>query len=311
MTTSKLSKILGGLGAAAVLAAAGQASAMETFSPFQPGVTSGAPSALLPPPGIYGAVDNAFLQGPVANNAGNNIGVNVWLDTFIPSVLWVPQWQPLAGATFGVAVVQPYVFRGTSLGSSGTGTIGNGLFNTIISPVNLSWNLQNGFFVKAGLAIYIPDGYIQHISVPGGKVEGGGGNANDFWTFEPDFAVSFVSNGLQITGHAVFDFNTFDNDTQYQSGGTFYFDYGATQTLGKWSFGVGGNFTQQFQADTGSGVLLAKGITSGSEIQHVLLGPVVSYEAGPVNITARYLVGIHAENDANFSAFHLSFALPF
>jgi hypothetical protein len=297
---------------AGVLAGAvNPASAMEGLSPYMPGVSVGSAAGALPPPGEYFANDNVFLDGGVKNNSGNDVPVNVWLDVDIPSVLYVPNFQVL-GATFAMAAVQPYVFKGVdATGAGGRATLSNGLFNTIISPINLSWNLGNGFFVGGGLGIYIDDGYTVH--QPGttklgtaGTVVGQPNIANDFWTFEPGVAVSWLQNGWNLTLHAVVDINTTNSSTNYYSGDTFYLDYTVAKTIGKWTFGGGGNFTQQWENDTQNGHSVAN-----SEIQHVLLGPLVGYEFGPVNISAKAMFGVSAQNDANVSFYHLSFAFPF
>ncbi len=304
---SKVSKILAGLGAAALMSWAGQASATEAFTPFQPGISTGVPSGALPPPGFYAGLDNAFLWGPVTDTHGNNIPVNIWVDTFVPSIVYVPNFQ-LAGATLAVAFVQPYIFKGVSTAAlaPGSANISQGLFNTIISPINAAWNFQNGFFAKVGLAIYLPDGYYQSQRVGGIKVAGPGTIATNYWTFEPDAAVSYLAGGLNLTAHAVMDLNLENTDTHYQSGHMFYLDLTATQQFGKWAFGAGFNFTQQISDDTLFGVTVG----DGHREQHVLLGPIVEYNFGPIAAKVSYLAGLHAENAANFSAFHLGFALP-
>ncbi len=313
---SKVSKILAGLGAAALMSWAGQASATEAFTPFQPGISTGVPSGALPPPGFYAGLDNAFLWGPVTNNNGDNVPVNVWVDTFVPSIVYVPNFQ-LFGATLAAAFVQPYILKGVSfaaLGPSGapgilpnSASLSQGLFNTIISPINAAWNFQNGFFAKAGLAIYLPDGYYVSQTTGGVKHVGSATIATNYWTFEPDFAVSYLANGLNLTAHAVFDLNLENNDTHYQSGHMFYIDLTATQQFGKWAFGAGFNFTQQLTDDTINGVTVG---ANGNKEQHILLGPIVEYNFGPIAAKVSYLAGLRAENAANFSAFHLGFALP-
>jgi hypothetical protein len=66
----------------------------------------------------------------------------------------------------------------------------NGFFNTIVSPYNLSWNFHP-FFIKTGLGIYLKDGYYQSNTLSSGvKVTSAGAIANNFWTFEPDLALT-------------------------------------------------------------------------------------------------------------------------
>ncbi len=300
--------------AGALIVAAPSANALEGLTPYQPGVSVGSAAGALPPAGFYFADDQVIIDGGVRNNTGGNVPVNVWLYVNIPSVLWVPNLNIL-GATYAAAVVEPYVFKGVdATGVGGRATISNGMFNTIISPVNLSWNLQQiglpGFFFGTGLGIYIDDGYTVHQpNGKGGQVVGQPNIANDFWTFEPSVALSYLKDGWNLTLHAVVDANTENTTTLYQSGDVFYLDYTAAKSFGKWTVGVGGNFTQQFTKDTVNGVVTGAG--TGTELQHVLLGPLVSYEFGPVNISAKALIGVSAENDANVSFYHIAFAFPF
>jgi hypothetical protein len=293
--------------AGALTLAAQSAIATEALTPYQPGVSVGSAAGALPPPGWYFADDNVFIIGGVKNNSGNSVGANVWLDTQIPSVLYVPNFQVL-GATYAVALVQPYVFKGvdaTDVG--GRATISNGTFNTIIQPLGLSWNLKqfglDGFFASVALGIYINDGYYAH----SGATTLQPSIANNYWTFEPSVALSYLKDGWNLTLHAVVDASTENDTTHYQSGDIFYLDYTVAHSFGKWSFGVGGNWTQQFQDDTIKGVKVG----SGNEEEHVLLGPTIGYDFGPVSISGKALFGLQAENAANVSFYHVAFSFPF
>src|SRR5579863_5950481 len=205
MKRSNLSKIIAALGGVALMSWAGAASALEGPSPFLPGVSIGAAAGALPPPGFYGVDQNVILTGPGTDNNGHNTVVNLKTYLNIPTVIWSPNLQ-LLGAQFSTALTQPYVVQTIDVNSVGISSIG--IFNTIISPFNLSWNLGNGLFVKTGLGIYIPDGTYQNITVGALHAANPNSIANNFWTFEPDFGISYLAGGLQLTAHAVFDFNT-------------------------------------------------------------------------------------------------------
>src|SRR5579883_3422312 len=138
--TSVSKVIVAGLGAAAVVSWAGAASAMEGATPYQPGISIGAPAGALPPPVFYFLDDNVIITGPVKDHGGHDVHVNVNVYNNNPTLIWSPNLQ-LFGAQFSTAVTQPYVMQtinlanGTALGTE------NGIFNTVISPLNLSWNL--------------------------------------------------------------------------------------------------------------------------------------------------------------------------
>jgi hypothetical protein len=100
----------------------------------------------------------------------------------------------------------------------------------------------------------------------------------NYWTFEPVVSLSYLSSkiGLELTAFAAMDFNTKNNDTDYQSGTQFHVDFTAAEHLPLLGgiIGVGANvfYYQQISGDSGSGALLGdfEGHTVG-------IGPVVSY----------------------------------
>lgn len=299
--TSKLVKFAAAAGAVAFAAWSGDAYALEGNSSYLPGVSVGIPAGALPPAGFYFSDDNVIITGGLRNSSGNAVpgNVNVYLN--IPSVLWSPGWTIL-GATYAAAFVQPYAIQNVNVGpnSGSTNSTSSGLFNTIISPANLSWNFAP-FFIKVGFSIYVNDGDSNH-----GTSSGASAIANNFWTFEPDVAVTWLQNGVNLTLHAVVDAMTNDDHTNYQSGDVFFLDWTASKAVGKWTFGVGGNFTQQFESDTHNGTTVAN-----SEIQKVMAGPLMGYNFGPAEVNAKALFGIHAENSFNASFYHLGVSFPF
>jgi hypothetical protein len=306
---SKLSKFLGAAGAVALTAWAGQALAVEQYTPYLSGISVGTPTGALPPPGFYFSDVNVVINnGPLYSN-GNNVGGSLGTYLNIPSVLWAPGWNFL-GATYAMALVQPYVLNGLTL-PGGTAVNSNGAFNTIFSPLNLGWDFKP-FFFKVGLGIYADDGYTSTVLVPASAsapahfAANGNSTADNYWTFEPDLALSYLQGGWNFTGHAVFDFNTENNSTHYQSGNIFYLDLTAGRNIGKWVVGAGGNFTQQFTCDSGAG-----NFNGCDELQRVMLGPYVGYNFGPVEIDAKALFSVHTQNGFNANYYYTSFAFPF
>jgi hypothetical protein len=310
---SKLTKLLGAAAAVALTAWAGQALAVEGNTPFLSGVSVGTPSGALPPPGFYFSDDNVLINGGLHSPGSTAAPANVSVYLNIPSVLWAPGWSFLGG-TYALALSQPFAQQNLDLAGAGLGkTISTGAFNTIFSPVNLGWDFKP-FFLKAGLSIYADDGYNQTVLATSGKAPGRAAFnqagpasiADNYWTFEPDLALSFLQNGWDLTAHAVFDFNTENTDTHYQSGNLFYLDLTAAKNIGKWVVGAGGNFTQQMNCDSGSG-----NVNGCNELQRVMLGPLVGYNFGPVEIDAKALFSVHTENGFNTNYYYTTFSFPF
>ena len=141
----------------------------------KPGITIGA-SAGDPPPGIY-MFDQVFtyqanVTGPgnaLLNPTGTKTGVQAAVD--INGFLFAPGWSFL-GATYTAVFAQPLTMA--SVGSP-VNSQTSGVYNSFIVPVELSWKLGNsGFFVKAGLGMYVPDGTVTGLmdwvtsAIPGG-----------------------------------------------------------------------------------------------------------------------------------------------
>ena len=323
--STKLTKLLAAAGALAVTAFAGEAWALEGNTPYLPGVSIGIPTGALPPPGFYTSMDNVIISGGLRNDSGNSPnlgdgnGLNANAYLFIPSILWVPTWQPLGfmNATIAFDAVEPYVQQSFNRNIPATAA---GFFNTIIGA-NVGWNWAP-FFFKVGLGFYLPDGDWQS------------GIANNTWTFEPDFALSWLSNGWNLTAHAIFDFQTSDNKghfaglpATYQSGDIFFLDLTAGKSFGKWTFGGGANYTQQLSNDHISSTLAcgAFGIAGsscdtpaiagiqgkGNLQQRVLIGPYMGYNFGPAEVNAKILYTVHAANAFQSSFYHVGFSFPF
>src|SRR5690348_13583033 len=212
--STKLTKLIAGAGALAFTAFAGEAWAEQGNTPYLPGVSVGIPIGALPPPGFYASDDNVIISGGLKDGNGNDTklitaNVNAYLN--IPSVLWVPTWQPLGfmNATVAFDAVEPFVQQSFQTNPAGVITpTAAGFFNTIVGA-NVSWN-YHPFFFKVGLGVYLPDGDWQN------------GIANNYATFEPDFAISWLNDGWNLTAHAIFDFQLEDTHAHYQSGDLFF-----------------------------------------------------------------------------------------
>lgn len=301
------------------------AHAAEYYTPMQPGVSTGAPAGALPPPGIYGNVDTYFLSGRVKDGSGNNVP-NVKLNgaDITGQILYVPGWHFL-GASYAMRFVQPFNLNTIKVsGGPGANSItGYGMFNTVLTPEMLSWNLGAGNFIGEGLSIYLKDGDFRHTTytgaqpkagyIVGQQMESSDSIANNFWTFEPNVAYSYLAGGWNITLNNTFDFNTKDTTTNYQSGDIYYLDYTVAHSFGPMTFGVIGNYVQQFTADSVNGATVpAMGGSNsyGNEYMHASVGPIFAYNIGKATVTFRYLYGFAGKNGGNPSFFHFGVSFP-
>lgn len=268
------------------------AKANELWDPYLRAVNEGVPAGALPPPGVYGVLDNYWADYNLYNSTGHKV-TNGHLNALVevPIVLWVPGVQFL-GADYAAAIAQPfdYTSAGGLTGVAGAGNLG--MFNTVLIPGILSWSLPNNFHASAGFEIYLPDAS----SIPGDNLKNGGlASGNGFTAIQPDFGLSYLADGwnLSIATHlSVPITSNTNNGRDYKSGNEFSADYTISKTIGKWSFGLGAHELNQLNNDTSHGVTV-----SNSEAESYGMGPLVSYQLNGVNVTASWDQNLYTKND--------------
>jgi hypothetical protein len=267
--------------AAAALAAVtslGPANAYESGSPgtqVPVGIAIGNTTAAAPGPGIYMFDQfwtyHAKIVGPGAPNVGGAAtAVNVNAAT--PGFIFVPGWTFL-GATYDAVLVQPFASADTG---SPVNTMKTGVHNTFVVPVELSWKLgQSGFFVKTGLGIGVPDGTIS-------GVNGLGNVGNPWWTFRPEFIVSYLNEGWNLTAAFYYETNTRNTVTKYRSGDVLDSEFAVTKQFGKWTLGVLGYYVAQVGDDSSSASY--GNAISANRFHEGAIGGLVGYNFGPVQL---------------------------
>jgi hypothetical protein len=239
----------------------------------KPGITLGGGTAAAPPPGVY--MFNQFLTyqaqlvGPTAPNIGG-AATQIHVASATTGIIIVPGWEFL-GASYNAVIVQPFI-------TSGVGPPVNvqpaGMHNTYIVPVELSWKLgQSGFFVKTGLGIYVPDGSISGIN-------GLGNIGNPWWTFQPEFVISYLKDGWNFTAFIFEEINTANTITNYRSGNVLHAEFTAAKTINKWTFGPVAYYAGQVTSDKSSAFYGNVINTKSYDIWAV--GGRVGYDFGPV-----------------------------
>jgi hypothetical protein len=273
----------------------------------KPGQLIGA-SAGVPPPGIY-MFNQVFtyqanLTGPgVRPVLGGNTRVGDQATVDVQGFLFVPGWTFL-GATYDALIVQPFV----------TGSLGSpfnvqesGVHNTYLVPVELSWKLaDSGFAVKAGLGIYVPDG-TQH-GFAGGFAGGGYSSVGDpYWTYQPEFIISYLKDGWNLSAAIYDEINTRNTVTQYTTGNILHADFTATKTIGKWTFGPVAYYYGQVSDDSCSAISCAYALGTLGNPQRFdiwAVGALVGYNFGPaaLSVWATQEVSAKASNPAAVAA---------
>ncbi len=277
--------------------------AEEGLTPYIPGITTGVPVGVLPPPGFYGSEDNYVIFGKISDGAGKTIPIKVTNWSANVALLYSSSYHILGG-TYGAGLIEILANHNVDASAvGGANTSSTGLFNTIIEPLTLSWSLGGGLFASIGQSFYLPDGEFHDSN----GVRAQTSYANAFWTYEPSVAISYLKNGWNLTATNVYDVNAEDNLTHYQSGDVYYLDLTAVKTVGRVTAGLIGNYTQQTGDDRRNGAIVG----DGNRAQHVMLGPLLAYRIGGVTVTARFLSDVRTRNDVNLSEIHLSVATRF
>lgn len=290
--------------------AASQAMAAELWDPQLRGVNEGMVAGALPPPGVWGILNNYFLSYQQLDNQGHRTGTKVDALVEVPVVLWSTGWKVL-GADYAMGIGQPFDY--TNVKQADVGAISNnahwGTYNTLLMPAQLSWTLPHDLHVKAGLSVYVDDAS----SSPAHPSAGGGvGAGNSYWTVQPDFGVSWLHDGwnLSLDGH--WDYNFTDDKTRYTTGQEISIDYTASKTIGRWTFGVGVYQQNQIADDRGAGAR-ARGCPAagGCRVENYGAGPLVGYQFDDVGVMAEYNHNIYTRNELAGDFFNIRFVKQF
>jgi hypothetical protein len=285
-----------------------QGYAMEALVAPQskPGVFIGS-SAGTPPPGIY-MFNQVFtyqgnLTGPGTTTQLGSTKTGVQAAVDIQGFLFVPGWTFL-GATYDAVIVQPFVMQ--NFGAP-IDVQQSGVHNTYIVPVELSWKFaDSGFAIKTGLGIYTPDGTVTGFT-------GTGSVGNPFWTFQPEFIVSYLKDGWNLSAAIYAEFYTRSTVSQYESGDILHVDLTATKTIGKWTFGPVAYYYGQVSNDSCSATCAyATGTLLNAQRFNVwAVGGLVGYNFGPANLSvwATQEVYAKATNPAAVAATGEDFSL--
>jgi hypothetical protein len=238
-----------------------------------PGATIGATAKPLDP-GIYFS-DKALVYQAIQVGAGaarlngNAAPVTRVLDAV--TVTAVPGWNFL-GATYSASITQKFAGKRTG---QPTNTSANGVGNTFLSPIQLAWNVGNGFYVQANAGVYIPDGTT---SGPTGLANVGA----PYYTFQPQVLVSYIKDGWAFTANLYDEINTKNTVTNATTGQIFHADFTATKTIGRFSFGPVAYFTEQITSDKPSAV--TEFLNQG-RFANFAVGGLLAYDFGPVKLS--------------------------
>jgi hypothetical protein len=231
---------------------------------YNPGVSIGIPTGINPPQGflltnsinVYDATTSPTLSGGASPS-----DIHVFSEA--PRFFWTTPWRIL-GATEMMWVAQPFV-RLVVKPAGGGRVAGSGLGNTLVEPLNLSWDLGHHFHASIEAGAYIPDGsYSRSIRVHIG---------NDFWTFQQEASLTYLTKEYAITAHFLYNTNTTRTRTHYHSGDQAFFELYGLRALGRFSVGPVAYYTKQVTADDPPGTLA----TPATRPEQTAVGGIAAY----------------------------------
>jgi hypothetical protein len=290
------------------------AKAEGLWDPHLRGVAEGLAAGALPPPGVYGILDNYWADYSNYNGNGDKLqGEHLNALVEVPIVLYVPGVKVL-GADYAAGIAQPFdytSFEPTSQAATGAGNLGT--FNTILIPAWLSWTLPANFHVLTGFEVYLPDASTSLKNLQEGHLTNGGlPSGMGFWALQPDLGISYLNGPWNLSAAMSISFPLSDDSwtsgttsTNYRSGDEFSGDYTATYTMGKWAFGLGVHSQEQFTEDT------ANGADAHKEVHDFGMGPLVSYQLGTWNVLAEWNHNIATSDNVAGDLFNLRLLTAF
>lgn len=252
------------------------------------GTGIGTPNGANSPEGFY-YVNSAtyYASNGTAPNAGSaKPGSNTTTFSEAPKLLWSTPFTVL-GATESMYAVQSIVDL-TSTNKTGTNRQ-TGFANTSINPIHLAWDLKNGWNVSTLFTFYVPDGQynVSH------KVNIG----NNFWTFEPEVAASYLADGYDFTVHVLYLTNTENTTAHYTSGDQVMIEGQAAKWIGKWEIGLVGYYDKQITGDVNTGTVFPK--TNLTNPEQIALGGLIGYDFGPLKFQGYLTKDVQALDGGN------------
>lgn len=284
------------LGAAAVLAVALGAWAEEGGSGhYMPGSIASFIDAV-PPTETFVARYNMlnyngdYRRGqplPIAGLSAAGVDAEAWVHAL--TLLWRPPVEIADGLSYAFSATVPgyWMDVAADVTTAGGATVRQadreqGLGDIVVMPLMFGYKLAPDLSVDARLGIYVPSGDYET-----GRLANTGKN---YWTVEPTLGLVYFGqkNGREAALFAGADFNTENEDTDYQSGTQVHLDGTLAQHFplagGFAGLGASGYWYQQVEGDSGAGAKFGdfKGQTVG-------VGPALSFVYGKLVAELKWL----------------------
>lgn len=216
-------------------------------------------SGAIPPPGVY-FIDYLYYYSADTMKDDNGDDIAAFDDVSVVANVFRGVWistTKILGADYGQHIFVPVIgvdlnFKGPVGPESKDSYYDTSIPYVIYSPFILAWHLQQG---KLHIAASLVDLYI-----PTGQDDGNLASVGqNFWTFEPVVAVTYMLDNWEFSAKFMYDFNTTEDDsaTVYgfevdrDPGQDFHFDYSVSYAFTKaFRLGVNGYYYTQTTDDS-------------------------------------------------------------
>ncbi|NVN90453.1 MAG: transporter [Desulfuromonadales bacterium] len=270
--------------------ATGNALATESGGGMYPNGAEGVMAGALPPPGLYYL---NYLTHYAADRLNDGDGKRIPVDFHVNASANVSRFvymtgYHLLGGNLGFYANIPLVhLSGTLVPTPGVNLsrTKSGLGDISFSPFLLAWHGKN-WHTATAIEINAPTGqYNKDAAFNIGR---------NYWSFQPVVAGTVLTdNGFELSVKAMLDFNTENNDSNYQSGHEFHFDYATAYHWGSWTFGAQGYFYKQISNDEQNGVKVAP---DGNQGQIFAVGPTIKYDYKNMSVELKYQKELLVQN---------------
>ena len=135
----------------------------------------------------------------------------------------------------------------------------------------------------------------------------------NYWTFDTDFAATYLNEktGQDYSINIGYNYNTENQDTDYQTGQEIHLDYMVNQFLSEsFALGVHGFYLKQITGDSGNGAILGDFKSDAAGIGPAILWSPKKFN-GSVSFITKWIHEYHAENRIEGDYVYLSVVASF
>jgi len=281
-----------------------KAEATEGGGGMYPNGAEGFMTGALPPPGLY-IVEylNHYSADKLMDGDGDKVPIDFKVDASaaVTRILYQTD-KDFLGGNLGGYVLLPLVHMSADT-TFGSGTK-SGFGDMTVAPF-VSWHFGKNLHMASAVDINIPTGAYDKNEIAN--------IGRNYWTIEPVLAVTYLAdNGMEVSAKFMYDFNTTNEDTDYESGQEFHFDYALGYHTGPWTFGATGYYYQQVTDD--SGTMMPAGVPAsvndGNKGQVFAAGPSIKFDSKGTIVEFRYQREMLAENKPEGDKFWVKLIWP-